>query len=90
MPPIKQKHVLQKLSAWSSIGSFILAFACVGILLIYMGDMTKVYKASFAASSFFFFSVAIVLQVIGSTDLPDFKNPHGHNHDQQDDDKNNS
>lgn len=85
MPPIRKKHVLQKLSSWVSVLSFISAFICVGILLFYMDDMTKVYKASFAASSFFFFSVAIVLQVIGSTDLPDFKDPHGRNSDQDDD-----
>ncbi|SGY99462.1 Serine incorporator (Serinc) [Moritella viscosa] len=39
-----------------------------------MDDLSKVYKASFAASSFFFFCVGIVLDVISSTNLPNFYN----------------
>jgi len=51
-----------------------MAVICAVILIIYMGDMTKVYKASFAASSFFFFSVGVVLESISSTNLPNFYN----------------
>ena len=74
MQPIRDKHILQKFSAFTYRCCFIMAVLCAGILVIYMDDLSKVYKASFAASSFFFFSVGIVLEVISSTNLPSFYN----------------
>ncbi|CAM3007966.1 hypothetical protein MOVI109754_12320 [Moritella viscosa] len=74
MQPVREKHILQKLSAFTYRCSFVMAILCAGILLIYMDDLSKVYKASFAASSFFFFCVGIVLDVISSTNLPNFYN----------------
>jgi len=74
MQPVRDKHILQKLSAYSYRCCFVMAVICAVILIIYMGDMTKVYKASFAASSFFFFSVGVVLESISSTNLPNFYN----------------
>lgn len=74
MQPVREKHFLQKLSAFSYRCCFIMGIICAGILVFYMDDLTKVYKASFAASSFFFFSVGVVLEVISSTNLPNFYN----------------
>jgi len=65
-----EKHILQKMSSVIGVLCFISAIGCVFILFFYGDDLTKVYKASFAASSFFFFSVGIVLKVISGTDLP--------------------
>jgi len=74
MQPVRDKHILQKLSALTYRCCFVMAVLCAGILVIYMDDLSKVYKASFAASSFFFFSVGIVLESISSTNLPSFYN----------------
>lgn len=63
---------MQKFCTITGIICFIGAFVCLGVLGFYGDDLTKVYKASFAASAFFFFSVGFVLQVIGNTNLPSF------------------
>jgi len=72
MQPVRKKHVLQKVAGVTGILCFIAAVVCTLVLFIYAEDFSKVYKASFAASSFFFFSVGIVLNVIASTHLPNF------------------
>jgi len=64
------KHFLQKISSAFSIFCFVCAVLCGLVLAIYHDDFTKVYVASFAASSFFFCSVGMVLNVIAGTILP--------------------
>ena len=70
IPGQKEKHFLQKTSAFFSMFCLVSAVICVLVLVVYYDDFTKVYVASLAASTFFFFSVAIVLKVIAGTDLP--------------------
>lgn len=65
-----KKHFLQKVCTVIAYLCFVSAVMCMGVVLFYGDDLDKVYKASFAASTFFFFSVGVVLQVIGSTNLP--------------------
>jgi len=67
------KHFLQKLSSAFSIFCFASAVLCGLVLAIYHDELTKVYVASFAASTFFFCSVGIVLNVIAGTNLPKLK-----------------
>lgn len=68
-----KKHFLQKVSLVFSVLFFISAFVCAGFLFWAGDDATPVFKASFGASMFFCFMVGIVLHVMGSANLPNFK-----------------
>lgn len=70
MQPKRKKAFLQRLSAVLSILCFTLCAICTVLLMVYFGDFSKVYKASFASTAFFFFTVGIVLKEIADTDLP--------------------
>ena len=60
---------LRRTSSISSLFCLVSAVVCIIVLLVLFGDLTKVYKASFAASAFFFFSAGFVLKEIADTDL---------------------
>ncbi len=65
----KKMGLLRRASSISSLFCFVCAAVCLLILLIFFGDLAKVYKASFAASAFFFFTSGFVLKEIADTDL---------------------
>lgn len=60
---------LRRTSSISSLFCNVSSVLCVLILLVFFDDLSKVYKASFAASAFFFFSTGFVLKEIASTNL---------------------
>ena len=68
----QNKRFLQKVAGVCSTISFILAAICCAILL-FNGDETQVFRASFGATTFFFAMVGIVLRAIASTNLPDLR-----------------
>lgn len=75
MPDQDKMGFLRRTSRISSLFCFVSAVICVLILLIFFGDLSKVYKASFASSSFFFFTSGFVLKEmadtkVARTDLP--------------------
>lgn len=72
----KRKGILQKISLFSAVVSFILAV--ISGVLLYIRQQSVVgfdnpLSASFLASTFFFVSVGVVFAVIGTADLPSFK-----------------
>lgn len=69
MQPTSKMGFLRRTSSISSLFCFVSAAVCVLILLVLFGDLAKVYKASFAASAFFFFAAGFVLKEIADTDL---------------------
>jgi ABC-type multidrug transport system fused ATPase/permease subunit len=71
----REKSLLQKIAKISAIISFILAFISVIILIIYGDVLGDVYKASTGAISFFCFASGIVLNTMGSANLPILKIP---------------
>jgi len=72
---LKEKGVLQKISFFSGVISFLLAFI-VGIALYFQvtsADSNGPVSASLIASIFFFVCVGIVLAIMGRADIPSFK-----------------
>ena len=71
----KKKGVLQKFSLVMSVVSIVLAFAS-GVILFLRYESLGFYhpiSASLMASVFFFMSVAVILYIMGKTDIPSFK-----------------
>ncbi|MCK4708910.1 MAG: hemerythrin family protein [Gammaproteobacteria bacterium] len=71
----RKKSVLQKISFYSAIISFILSITSVIFLYLRVEEfgMENPISASLLASSFFFVSVGVVLMVIAKANLPSFK-----------------
>ena len=70
---MKKRRTFQKILMVIAMISYLAAVGC-GIAVAYRGvDMGDVIGASLMASVVFFVGVGIVLQVIGSVDLPDLK-----------------
>ena len=70
---MKKRRLFQKILMIIAILSYLAAVGC-GIAVGYRGiDMGDVIGASLMASAVFFIGVGIVLQVIGSVDLPELK-----------------
>lgn len=71
LPVIRtKKRKLQKIAKVISYLSIITAIGCA-IFLTIIETEEVVMRASFGATSFFFFMVGLVLHTIGSSDLPD-------------------
>lgn len=69
-PPEKtQQRLLQKISKVIAIISLIAAICCGIYLAFFIGD-SKVIKASVGATTFFCFMMALVLNTIADTNLP--------------------
>lgn len=69
-PPVKtQQRLLQKISKIIAIMSLIAAICCGIYLAFFIGD-SKVIKASVGATTFFCFMVALVLNTIADSNLP--------------------
>ena len=71
----KEKGLLQKISFFSGVISFLLAFI-VGVALYFQvtsAGSNGPVSASLIASTFFFVCVGIVLAIMGRADIPSFK-----------------
>lgn len=71
----KNKHFLQRFAKVVGIISIIVAFICGGYLLTLTDSEDKVMKAFYGSISFFCFMMGLVLQSIGSANLPDLTVP---------------
>lgn len=71
----KNKHILQRFAKVVGVISIIAAFICAGILLSLSDSDDKVMKAFYGSISFFCFMMGLVLQSIGSANLPDLTVP---------------
>lgn len=71
----KNKHILQRFAKVVGVISIIVAFICAGYLLTLTDSEDKVMKAFFGSISFFCFMMGLVLQSIGSANLPDLTVP---------------
>ena len=70
---MKKRRLFQKILIIIAMISYLMAVGC-GIAIGYRGlDTGDVIVASLMASVVFFVGVGVVLQVIGSVDLPDLK-----------------
>ena len=71
----RTRGLLQKASLAGSALCFLLAVACLALLLLGAGgeSLRDPVTASLAASTFFFACVGVVLAVIGRSDLPSFR-----------------
>lgn len=77
-----KKSFLQRTSALCAKISFAAA-AVTGVFLLFIADDTlEIYKASLGASTFFFFTVGIVLHAMGAANLPSFKPDNPPNNDE--------
>jgi len=76
-PPVKKttKSAFQKSALYFAAGSIVLAIASVIYLSIEIDTLgwQNPISASLLASTFFFMFVALVLIVIGTTNIPSFK-----------------
>jgi hypothetical protein len=68
--PKTKRSFLQQLSTLFSYICFAAALICALILMINFGDFSKIYRASFAASTFFFFTTGFVLNEMAKVGLP--------------------
>ena len=71
----KSKHILQRVAKIVGIISMIVAFITAGYLLMISDSEDKVIKSFFGSISFFCFTMGLVLQSIGSANLPDLTVP---------------
>ena len=71
----KDRHILQKTAKIIGVVSIIAAFFTGGYLLTLINSEDKGLKASFGAVSFFCFMIGLVLNSIGSANLPDLSVP---------------
>jgi hypothetical protein len=71
----KNKHILQRFAKVVSVISIIVALICAGYLVSLTDSEDKVMKAFFGSISFFCFMMGLVLQSIGSANLPDLTVP---------------
>ena len=62
-----KRSFLQQISFVFSYIFFVAAIICAVILMINFGDFSKVYRASFGASTFFFFTSGFVLSEMAKT-----------------------
>lgn len=71
----KGKGVMQRVSKWFAVLSFLLSVLCAVLLLFRVGEVgwNNPVSASLLASIIFFTSVGVVLTVIGRSDLPSLK-----------------
>ncbi|GLX76932.1 hypothetical protein tinsulaeT_02720 [Thalassotalea insulae] len=66
-------HLLQKVAKIIAVISTLVAISCLIYATVFIDQQNDVMKASFGASAFFFFMIAIVLKVIADTNLPNLK-----------------
>jgi hypothetical protein len=71
----KNKHILQRFAKVVGVISIIAAIICGGYLLTLTDSDDKVMKAFYGSISFFCFMMGLVLQSIGSANLPDLTVP---------------
>ena len=71
----ENKHILQRIAKVVGIISIVIAFICAGYLLTLTDSEDKVIKAFYGSISFFCFMMGLVLQSIGSANLPDLTVP---------------
>ncbi|GHE83894.1 hypothetical protein [Thalassotalea profundi] len=68
-----KKHFLQKIAKIVGIICTITAIGCAIYLMTILDSENKVLKGSIGATTFFFFMLGLVLNVISSTNLPNLK-----------------
>ncbi len=71
----KNKHVLQRIAKVVGVISLIAAFITGGYLLTLTDSEDKVLKAFFGSISFFCFMMGLVLNSVGSANLPNLSVP---------------
>jgi len=73
--PVKHhpKHFWQKLMSLIANISFACAGIGVVITLIYIDEVSEVYKASLGAITFICFALGVVLKTMGDTSIPNLK-----------------
>jgi hypothetical protein len=69
------KHILQRIAKVVGIISIIAAFISGGYLMTIMDGDDKIMQSFYGAISFFCFMMGLVLQSIGSANLPDLTVP---------------
>jgi len=67
------KHFWQKVTTAIANISFACAAIGVAITLIYIDDVTEVYKAAMGSITFICFAIGIVLKTMGDTSIPNLK-----------------
>jgi len=67
------RHFWQKITNAIANISFICAAIGVVITLVYIDEVSEIYKASLGAITFIFFATGIVLKAIGTTSIPNLK-----------------
>jgi len=67
------KHLWQKVMTIIANISFICAAIGVVVTLIYIDEVSEVYKASMGAITFICFAIGIVLKTMGDTSIPNLK-----------------
>ncbi len=67
------KRFWQKITTIIANISFICAAIGVVITLIYIEEVSEVYKASLGAITFIFFAMGIVFKTMGDTSIPNLK-----------------
>lgn len=68
-----KKHFLQKVAQVIGIICIIVSLGCGIYLLTLLGNENKILKGSIGATTFFFFTVGIVLHTISGANLPKLK-----------------
>lgn len=72
-PKHHPKHLWQKITTVIANISFACAAIGVVLTLIYVDDVSEVYKASMGAITFICFAIGVVLKTMGSTSIPNLK-----------------
>lgn len=67
------KHLWQKIMTVIANISFACAIIGVIITLIYIDDVTEVYKAAMGSITFICFAIGIVLKTMADTSIPNLK-----------------
>ena len=67
------KHLWQKIT--TVIANLCFACAVIGVVitLIYIDDVTEVYKAAMGSITFISFAIGMVLKAMGDTSIPNLK-----------------
>lgn len=72
-PTHHPKHLWQKITGLLANLSFACAAIGVVITLIYVDDVSEVYKAAMGSITFISFAIGIVLKTMADTSIPNLK-----------------
>ena len=67
------RHLWQKVIAFFAKVSFFFTAVGIVLILLYVDQISEVYKASLGASTFICFAIGVVLNAIGNTSIPSLK-----------------